>query len=73
MNTYDNLHLWMENGKVVVWDMASDEAKCYRMNPDFLLEPSDSPFDSELQKMKSYLAFLSYVYQKGLYNDSAKN
>lgn len=67
MNTYDNLHLWMENGKVVTWDMMTDEAKCYRMNNDFLLEPSDLPCDSETKAMKSYLAFLSYVYQKGLF------
>lgn len=73
MNTYDNLHFWMENGKIVTWDMMSDEANCYRMNSGFLLEPSDLPFDSELKKMKSYLAFLSFVYQKGLYNDSGKN
>ena len=73
MNNYDNLHFWMENGKVVTWDMMSDEARCYRMNSDYLLEPSDLPFDTELQSMKSYLAFLSFVYQKGLYNDAGKN
>ena len=73
MNNYDNLHFWMENGKVVTWDMMSDEARCYRMNSDYLLEPSDLPFDTELQNMKSYLAFLSFVYQKGLYNDAGKN
>lgn len=73
MNTYDNLHLWMENGKVVTWDMMSDDANCYRMTSEYVLEPSDLPFDSELQRMKSYLAFLSYVYQKGLYNDAGKN
>lgn len=73
MNTYDNLHFWLENGKVVTWDMTNDETKCYRMNPDFLLEPSDLPYDSELQRMKSYLAFLSYVYQKGLYNETGTN
>ena len=68
MNTYDNLHLWMENGKVVTWDMMTDEAKCYRMTDDFLLEPSELPCDSETKAMKSYLAFLSYVYQKGLFS-----
>jgi phosphoglycerol transferase MdoB-like AlkP superfamily enzyme len=68
MNTYDNLHLWMENGKVITWDLMTDEAKCYRMKDDFLLEPSELPFDSEVKKMKSYLAFLSYLYQKGLYS-----
>ena len=73
MNSYDNLHFWMENGKVVTWDMMSDEARCYRMNSEYLLEPLDLPFDSELRRMKSYLAFLSYVYQKGLYNDAGKN
>lgn len=67
MNTYDNLHIWMQNGKVVTWNMMSDEAKCYRMNEDFLLEPAELPFDSELKRMKSYLAFLSFIYQKGLY------
>lgn len=73
MNTYDNMHLWIENGKVVTWDMMSDDANCYRMTSEYVLEPSDLPFDSELQRMKSYLAFLSYVYQKGLYNDAGKN
>lgn len=73
MNNYDNLHFWMENGKVVAWDMMSDDARCYHMNSDYLLEPSDLPFDTELQSMKSYLAFLSFVYQKGLYNDAGKN
>ena len=68
MNTYDNLHLWMENDKVVTWDMMTDEAKCYRMTDDFLLEPSELPCDSETKAMKSYLAFLSYVYQKGLFS-----
>ena len=67
MNTYDNVHLWMENDKVVAWDMMSDEATCYRMNDSFLLEPSELPFDPEVKKMKSYLAFLSYLYQSGLY------
>ena len=67
MNSYDNLHLWMENGKVVTWDMMSNEAQCYSMNDVFLLEPSDQPFDLEVKKMKSYLAFLSYIYQRGLY------
>ena len=73
MNNYDNLHFWIENGKVVTWDMMSDDANCYRMTSEYVLEPSDLPFDSELQRMKSYLAFLSYVYQKGLYNDAGKN
>ena len=68
INTYDNLHIWMENGKVITWDLMTDEAKCYRMKDDFLLEPAESPFDTEAKKMKSYLAFLSYVYQKGLYS-----
>lgn len=67
MNSYDNVHLWMQNGKVITWNMMSDEARCYLMNEDFLLEPSELPFDSELKRMKSYLAFLSYIYQKGLY------
>ena len=70
MNTYDNLHFWMENGKVVTWNMMNDEAKGYRMTEDFLLEPSELPIDAELGKMKSYLSFLSYVYQKGLYNEA---
>ena len=73
MNNYDNLHFWIENGKVVTWDMMSDDSRCYRMNSEYVLEPSDLPFDAELQRMKSYLAFLSYVYQKGLYNVSGKN
>ena len=73
MNNYDNLHFWIENGKVVTWDMMSDDANCYRMTSEYVLEPSDLPFDAELQRMKSYLAFLSYVYQKGLYNVSGKN
>ena len=68
MNTYDNLHIWMENDKVITWDLMTDEAKCYRMKDDFLLEPSESSCDSEVIKMKSYLAFLSYIYQKGLYS-----
>lgn len=67
MNSYDNVHLWMQNGKVITWNMMSDEARCYLMNKDFLLEPSELPFDSELKRMKSYLAFLSYIYQKGMY------
>jgi phosphoglycerol transferase MdoB-like AlkP superfamily enzyme len=70
MNTYDNLHFWMENGKVVTWNMMNDEARGYRMTEDFLLEPSELPIDAELGKMKSYLSFLSYVYQKGLYNEA---
>lgn len=70
MNTSNNQHLWMENDKVVTWDLMSDETACYRMNDDFLLEPSDLPFDSELKHMKSYLAFLSYLYQKGLYYEA---
>ena len=53
--------------------MMSDDSRCYRMNSEYVLEPSDLPFDAELQRMKSYLAFLSYVYQKGLYNVSGKN
>ena len=60
--------VWMENDKVVTWDMMTDEAKCYRMTDDFLLEPSELPCDSETKAMKSYLAFLSYVYQKGLFS-----
>ena len=70
MNTYDNLHFWMENGKVVTWNMMNDEARGYRMTEDFRLEPSELPIDTELGKMKSYLSFLSYVYQKGLYNEA---
>ena len=69
MNTYDNRHLWMQNNKVVEWDMMNDKAACYRMNEDYLLEPSEQPFDQELNNMKSYLAFLSFIYQKGLYNN----
>lgn len=69
MNSYDNHHLWMQNGKVVAWDMMSGEAKCYRMNDDFLLDPSEQPCEEELNNMKSYLAFLSFIYQKGLYNN----
>ncbi len=70
MNTLNNLHLWMENGKVVSWDMMNDEAHCYRMNANYMLEPSNEPFDAELVRMKSYLAFMSYIYQKGLFNNS---
>ena len=68
MNTYDNLHIWMENDKVITWDLMTDEAKCYRMQDDFLLEPSELPTEPEAKKAKSYLAFLSYIYQKGLYS-----
>ena len=62
----------MENGKVVSWDMMNDESRCYRMNASYLLEPFEEPFDAELERMKSYLAFLSYLYQKGLFNDSSR-
>lgn len=72
MNTLNNLHFWMENGKVVSWDMMNDESRCYRMNASYLLEPFEEPFDAELERMKSYLAFLSYLYQKGLFNDSSR-
>lgn len=68
MNTYDNLHIWMENDKVITWDLMTDEAKCYRMQDDFLLEPSELPTEPEAKKAKSHLAFLSYIYQKGLYS-----
>lgn len=77
MNTYGNFHVWMQNDKVVTWNMMNDEVACYRMNDDFLLEPSPLSFDSELENMKSYLAFLSFIYQKGLYyssfNDTQKD
>ena len=73
MNSYNNLHLWMQNGKVVAWDMMNGQSSCYRMNDLFLLEPSDLPFDVELNDMKTYLAFLSYIYQKGLYHLTAND
>lgn len=73
MNTYDNLHYWMLHDKVVAWNMMNDQATCYRMNDQFLLEPSDLPIETELNNLKSYLAFLSYVYQKGLYNTTTND
>jgi len=73
MNTYDNVHYWMQNGKVVAWNMMNDQAACYRMNDQFLLEPSEQPYEPELNNMKSYLAFLSFIYQKGLYNTTAND
>ena len=73
MNTYDNLHLWMENDKVITWDLMTDEARCYQMREDFLLEPSELPSEPETKKAKSYLAFLSYLYQKGLYSAPPSN
>lgn len=69
MNSYNNLHYWVENGKVVTWDMMSGEAQSFRLRNDYLLEPSGEAFDAELERMKSYLAFLSFVYQKGLFSN----
>ncbi|MBO7084180.1 MAG: sulfatase-like hydrolase/transferase [Bacteroidales bacterium] len=76
MNSYNDLHLWMQNGKVIAWDMMNDQSACYRMDDLFLLEPSEQSFDEELNDMKTYLAFLSFIYQKGLYyitNDVQKD
>lgn len=73
MSTYDNVHYWMQNGKVVAWNMMNDQAACYQMNDQFLLEPSELPYEPELNNMKSYLAFLSFIYQKGLYNTNAND
>ena len=69
MNSYNNLHYWMENGKVITWDMMSGEAQSFRLRNDYLLEPSGEASDAELERMKSYLAFLSFVYQKGLFSN----
>ena len=67
MNSYNNRRVWIHDGHIVSWDMATDQSYSYRMTKDYLLWKTDEPSESEKQAMQSYLSFLSYIFHKGLY------
>ena len=69
MKGYSEERFCYVDGKVVAWNADTDSSMSYRMGDDYTLVPTNEAVEeAKLSRLKSYLAFLSYVYNKGLYH-----
>ena len=67
MNSYDDQHFWIRDGRVLSWDAVTDQTCSYHMTDDYLLQKTEEPCEEEKQTLQSYLSFLSYIFHKELY------
>ena len=69
MKGYSEERFCYSDGEFFSWNAETNASLSCRLLDNYTLTPTDGKVDEvKLSKLKSYLAFLSYVYNKGLYH-----